>query len=259
MQMSASPSVAASRIGPRLIYAAVLFNMGLCFIGTQGHLHISNAIVATCEIVILGAGLYAIRAQVGPNVLRFTSVLAAYLIGLKLIDSGLDLKILHDLAIAYIFYELGRRADIGQAQRLVWVLMAIIVPIGIFEAAAPGSFGALFDVWTYYVDKGVIAAGTINYTNTTSFISGSRGGQESRMFLAGLLGPGRFSSVFLEPVSMGNFAVIVFAWCLSVPAASRAWRAGLIALAATCVVLSDSRFACGCWGSGCWRCGGRVS
>ena len=237
----------ARRSGSQLVLTALCFNMVLCFIGTRGNLDISTADVIVCEMAIITAGLYAIRFLISDLAVRVSAVTATFVIGLRFINPGLDLKILHDIAIMYIFYELGTLASIQEGSRVLWIAMAIIIPIGLFEALFPAQFGAMFDVWSYYVDKGVIGASTINYSHTTSFISGSRGGQETRTFLPSLLGPSRFSSVFLEPVSMGNFSVIAFAWCLSTRI--RAWqiRGLLISLAATCAVLADSRFAFGCW------------
>jgi putative polymerase len=241
-------SVAVSRqSGSYLVFTALCFNMVLCFISTRGAIHMSNAVVIVCEMTIITAGLYAIRFLISDRAVRLSGVTAVFLIGLRFINPGLDLKILHDIAIMYIFYMLGTLASIHEGNRVLWIAMAIIIPIGLFEALFPTQFGAMFNVWSYYVDKGVISASTINYSHTTSFVSGSRGGTETRTFLPFLLGPTRFSSVFLEPVSMGNFSAIAFAWCLSTRIGSWKMRGLLVALAAACFVLADSRFAFGCW------------
>ena len=169
----------ARRSGSRLVFTALCFNMVLCFISTRGNIHMSNAVVIVCEMTILIVGLYVIRHLISDQAVRVSGVMAVFLIGLRLINPGLDLKILHDIAIMYIFYELGTLASVQEGNRVLWIAMAIIIPIGLFEALFPAQFGAMFDVWSYYVDKGVISASTINYSHTTSFISGSRGGQES--------------------------------------------------------------------------------
>jgi len=135
----------------------------------------------------------------------------------------------------------------GEGNRVLWIVMAIVIAFAAFEVLFPVRFGLVFDVWSYYVDKGVITAGTVNYANTTSFISGARGGQEARSFLPSILGAQRFSSVFLEPVSMGNFSVIAFAWCLCTKPGVWWRRALLIGCAGACFVLADSRFAAACW------------
>jgi len=64
-----------------------------------------------------------------------------------------------------------------------------------------------------------------------------------RTFFPGLLDSHRVSSVFLEPVSLGNFAVLCAAWGLSKPWSQ--WRGVVLYVgsAAFLMVLSDSRFA----------------
>jgi len=233
--------------GPRLVLAAVSFNTALCFFSTQSSRHISNAEVAAVEIMIMAAGLYFCRHLVSAQAMRIAGLITLFVIGLKFINTGLELKILHDIGITYIFYELGRATSIRESNRVLWIVMAIVLLVAAFEVLLPTQFGKVFDVWSYYVDKGVISATTINYSKTTSFISGSRGGQEARSFLPSILGAQRFSSVFLEPVSMGNFSVITFAWCLSTKLGDWRLRALLVGCAAACFVLADSRFAAACW------------
>ena len=238
---------APNSAGVCLVFAAVTFNMVLCLVSTCAAIHMSNAVVIVCETAILMAGLYIIRHQISQQTIRITGMVIVILAGMKLINPGLDLKIIHDVAVTYIFFELGGLATLQNGNRLLWIIMAIVVPFSAFEVLTPEQFGSMFNVWSYYVDKGVITATTINYTDTTSFISGMRGGQEARSFFPSLLGPQRFSSVFLEPVSMGNFSVISFAWCISTSIGRRWVRGLLIFLAAVCAVLADSRFAFACW------------
>ena len=140
--------------------------MVLCFISTRGNIHMSNAVVIVCEMTILIIGLYVIRHLISDQALRVSGVVAVFLIGLRFINPGLDLKILHDIAIMYIFYELGTLASLQEGHRVLWIAIAIIIPIGLFEALFPAQFGAMFDVWSYYVDKGVLSASTINYSDT---------------------------------------------------------------------------------------------
>jgi len=244
---SVSMPTAMSHAGSRLVLMAMSFNMVLCLISTRSGIHISSTEVAAFEAMILAAGLYFCRYLISEQAIRLAGVVALFLIGLKFINPALDLKILHDLGIAYIFYELGMLTSIREGNRVLWIVMAIVLPVAAFEVILPAQFGMVFNVWSYYVDKGVIAATTINYSHTTAFISGSRGGQEARSFLPSILGSQRFSSVFLEPVSMGNFSVIVFAWCLSTPNGDRRLLGLLAGCAAACFVLADSRFAAACW------------
>ena len=233
--------------GPLLVLAGALFNFALCLADTRHVLHVTSAVAALCELVILGIGLLVIRHRLSARSLAVAGLCIGSLFGIKLINPALDLKILHDLLVMYVFYVLGTTSDTDQADRLVWLLMVVVLVVGLAELLLPAFYGSLFDVWTFYVDKGVIDPGTINYGGTTAFVSGSRGGTLSRTLFPSLLGPTRVSSIFLEPVSLGNFSVIVFAWCLSTwRRFSLGWLT-MVASAAVCMVLGDSRFAAASW------------
>jgi len=206
----------------------------------------NNIIVIACELAIMGAGFLVIRPVIGNAAIAISAAVILIVFALKLINPGLDLKILHDIGITYIFYKLGTLASQEAGDRLLWALMMIVLVLGFFEFLAPGLYAQLFDIWSYYVGKGTLSQTTVDYAQTNFFLSSARAGAENRTLLPGLLGPHRASSIFLEPVSMGNFAVITFAWCLCTTASTPMRRLGLIFCAFICVVLSDSRFGIGC-------------
>jgi putative polymerase len=239
-------AVTVLTVGPVLVMIAVGFNAVLCLISTVVGIHFSAATVVVCEIVILAFGFYGARERITQPAIRIILTLTVLLLGMKLINPGLDLKILHDLAIAYVFYLLGTMLTLQQATRLLWIVIIGVLAVSSVEVLLPNLYSSLFNVWGYYVDKGVLQ-NAINYGNTTSFISGIRGGSEARTFFPALLGQSRFSSVFLEPVSMGNFSVIIFAWCLSTRMRTTRLTVLLVSVAALCAILSDSRFAFVCW------------
>ncbi|WP_198945864.1 polysaccharide polymerase [Acetobacter sp. DsW_063] len=232
--------------GKWIVVTSLMFNLGLCFLQTRGWLHASSATVAMIELLVIGAAAWCVRRQVTERVVVIAVLTTGYVVAAKMINPAESPKILHDLFIMYVFYCLGRGSGRPAAQWTVWAAMALVLTIGLFELLAPDFYGQLFNVWQYYVEKGVLSQDTVNYSGTTMFVSGNRG-EGARTFLPSLLGSHRVSSVFLEPVSMGNFAALVFAWCLAV------WRNRpggrqifLIVLAMVCIVLTDSRFASGC-------------
>jgi len=229
--------------GSRLVIGAAMFNLGLCFINTSGWISAGNAAIILVEFVILIAGFACIRHDIGKATLQLIGLVVLYMIGLKLINPGLDLKIQHDLAIMFVFYKLGRLNSLAQANRTLWIVMLIVLGFGMFEWLLPESFGRIFDIWSYYVNKGVIGQDAVNHSASNLFISGSRGSSDLRNFFPGIFGAHRISSIFLEPDSLGNFAVTAFAWCLSTRIGGRRSRYLLFALSGFCVVLADSRFA----------------
>jgi putative polymerase len=81
------------------------------------------------------------------------------------------------------------------------------------------------------------------FDGQTLTLNGYRPEGIGRTLLPALLGSHRASSVFLEPVSLGNFAALVLAWNLSLDWKGRNTAALLQVLAALLlIVLSDSRF-----------------
>ena len=242
---AAAAAVDRSGLGFWLVVFAAIFNVGLCFIETRGWMKISNLVVAIVELAIMGLGVLAIRRSVMPRTALLLALCVAFVIGMKLVNPDLSVKILHDFGIMYIFYKLGLSASPGQALRLVRLLMAVVLALGFFELLFTDAFERTFDVWSYYVDKGVIAQTTVNYSGTNLFLSGDRGAL-SRTFFPSLLGSHRVSSIFLEPVSLGNYATIMFAWCISTTIGSRRTRGIILALSLLCIVLADGRFAGGC-------------
>ncbi len=232
--------------GVFLVLAASLFNLLLCFLQTRHWASGSSAEVIGCELAILAAGLMAIRPVFSNTALAVSICVVVTVIALKLINPGLDLKIIHDVAITYIFYTLGTLASQETANRLLSGLMIIVLILGFFEFVAPAIYAQVFDIWSYYVAKGTLSQTTVDYAQTNFFLSSARAGAQNRTLLPGLLGPHRASSIFLEPVSMGNFAVITFAWCLCTSASTPWRRFALICGAVLCIILSDSRFGIGC-------------
>jgi putative polymerase len=235
-----------TKVSTSLVVAASAFNLVLCFIETRHWATPGNTGIIAIELFILACGLFFIRHHLSRGAVQMASVILLYLLGVKLINPGLDLKIYHDLAIMYIFFILGTQSSTEIANRILWIVMAIVLSVGLFEWLLPVQFGNTFDVWSYYVDKGTLGHDVINYSQSNLFLSSNRGNATARTFLPSLLGTHRVSSIFLEPVSMGNFATIVFAWCLSTTEKQRWNHALLFLLAAVCIVLGDSRFGSAC-------------
>ena len=99
------------------------------------------------EAAILAAGAFLIRKRITSEFLQVTFLLVTYLVALKLINPGADLKILHDIAIMYIFYKLGASASIETGNRTLWAVMIVVLGLGLFELLDLRAFGKVFDVW----------------------------------------------------------------------------------------------------------------
>lgn len=236
-------AIVEPKLGPWLVIAATVFNLVLCYINTRGWAFIANIQIIVCELAIISGGLFIIRSNISSAAVRITAVMVMWLLCAWMINPGLDLEILHDVAIMYIFYKVGTLTSIKTGNRTLWAVMAIVLAFGFMEWKLQARFEQAFNIWSYYVNKGAIPVGAVNLSGTDLYASGVRGTAAVRTFFPSLFGPHRVSSVFLEPTSLGNFAAVAFAWCVSTSSGKLWLRALLFVLAIFCFILPDSRFA----------------
>jgi putative polymerase len=115
------------------------------------------------------------------------------------------------------------------------------VVVGVIEYAFPDRFTDVFNIARFYIDRGSMASGQ-SPQSSNLFISGMRPDVLGGRNLLPFLGDHRVSSVFLEPISAGNFGIILYLWALMRSIATRRIFWGTFAAGATMIVLSDSRF-----------------
>ena len=199
--------------------AALLFNAVLCFVNTRG-IHVGKAGVEAVELAIVAGALllswrHALASLTVPAILLCLNIAA-----LALLSGRTDPKILIDVAIPAGFFLLGRAfADEDSAGRLLCWAAVLVAVFGLYEMFALPSFEHWFHVFDYYVDKGALSSSHANDTGTTLAENGVRPGAEGRQLFPGLFGLHRAGSVFLEPVSAGDFTAICTAWVC----ATRIW------------------------------------
>jgi putative polymerase len=231
-----------------LVLAPVGFNFALCFVNTHA-LSVSNLHVMASEGLIVGLVLLMARRAIGLTgmiLLACTILWVTALMALRIVlgtDSSFDIKIARDLAIPFAFFFLGMHSgDRTLGDRIVLAAALAVLAVGLFEYFWLETFTQVFNVAKYYIARGTMEARDALYSGNL-FISGVRpAGAEGGRNILSFLGDHRVSSVFLEPVSMGNFGVIVFMWGLVRWMAERGLHWTTMALGMTLIVLSDSRF-----------------
>jgi putative polymerase len=225
-----------------LVIGAATFNCALCFVATRG-VHIGLPIIAGTELLLV-AGALLMSVALAVEVLLLPGILLILtLAGLYLMAPGLDVKIGIDLAIVAGFVLLGRLyGDPASAARLLFWLAALTLAMGFYEMFALPSFEHWFHVYDYYVGKGDLDAAHASDTGTTLAENGVRPEAQGRQLLGGLLGLHRVGSIFLEPVSAGNFAGICAAFVFATRDRSPRGLA-LLAMGLAIGVLADARFA----------------
>ena len=162
----------------------------------------------------------------------------SYMLLLFALRGEIDLKAVRDVLIPIGFYFMGTQVrDIRLADRLVTISIAIVLVFGLFEYFLTELYLDFFNVLGYFIARGSLTLEDTFGATRGLFISGLR--PEPRTLLS-FLGLHRVSSVFLEPVSAGNFGAIVFAWALF--RTDMRYRLVVMAAAIATVVLADARF-----------------
>lgn len=233
-------SAAQYRLWLKCVYAVVLgtlvFNFALAFVNTNAF-RISESLVILSEMALLSAALFLVFSR--NSVLLLLLLLYFSYMGLILaLRPELDLKAIRDFLIPIVFYLIGRNfRRIEDADRLVWICAVVVLAVGFFEFLFLDLYTRIVSIFDYYVARGTLTADSNFVEGSNLFVSSTRIG--GRNFLA-FLGNVRASSVFLEPVTMGNFGAFLCLWALF--RSGMRYRMLMFAAAFAAVVLPDARF-----------------
>lgn len=226
-----------------ILVASVTYQAMLCLINTQ-IFSTSRAMVGLAEGIVLLACLPILARRLLPGVIIIATLAGAMLSLLTLFSGEVDVKAFRDLAIPLCFFWLG--CNIGRPEladrALTWAISIILV-MGLFEFFLLDQYTNFFDIFSYYVNIGNLQEITEYARDSKLQMNGTRPEGIGRTLLPGLLGAHRVSSVFLEPVSLGNFAALTAAWGLSRDRAEFRQGAFFVGCSLVLMVLSDSRFA----------------
>ncbi|WP_434053740.1 MAG: UDP-phosphate alpha N-acetylglucosaminyltransferase [Roseibium sp.] len=228
------------RLWLRCVYAVVLgsllFNFALAFVNSNAF-RISESLVILSEMALLSAALFLVFSR--NSVLLLLLLLYFSYMGLILaLRPELDLKAIRDFLIPIVFYLIGRNfRKIEDADKLVWICTIIVLAVGFFEFLFLDIYTRIVSIFDYYVARGTLTADSNFVEGSNLFVSSTRIG--GRNFLA-FLGNVRASSVFLEPVTMGNFGAFLCLWALF--RSGMRYRMLMFLAAFVAVVLPDARF-----------------
>lgn len=218
------------------VMGGLSFNFLLCFVNTRV-MGIRDSHVMLMELMIIGAA-FLVAADRRAGYYLILGIFTTYMLFLFTLRGQNDLKALRDIFIPIVFFAMGSRiADIKLADRLaVWSSIIVLV-FACFEYFFLEVYLEWFNVLGYYISRGTVSLADSYGATKGLFISGNR--PEPRSILP-FLGQHRVSSVFLEPVSMGNFGALIFAWALFRRGWSGRWFLFVAALSMT--VFADARF-----------------
>jgi len=240
------------RLATWLIIGAISFNAVLCFLNTRG-IAISNVHVILSEALLIFTAAVACRKNINVIHLSIIAMILLYTAALCIIRKvntpadGFDPKIVRDLLVPVIFFLLGKAVGHQKAaDRIVFIATSIVLCFAIFEYFFLDIFLKVFGVAEYYIARGTLVDSdhTLNVAKGL-MISGFRPEGLGGRALLPFLGDHRVSSIFLEPISLGNFGTWVTLWAVlrsRMEGRPYIWCAlsGLALL-----ILSDARFDAG--------------
>ncbi len=230
------PQAWPEKLALPILIGALTFNAGLCFVNTS-IAGINDTAVMGMELLLISTALFLSLGSRAAHYL-ILAVFISYAALLMAMRPLLDPKAVRDFLIPLAFYWLGRKcADPRIADRAALISGLIVIVFGVFEFAALDVYVKYFNILRYYVARGTVPPSELNGQTSALFASGVR--PDARQILP-FLGPHRASSVFLEPVSTGNFGAILYFWALNRPGTRFRWLT--MAAGAGSIVLADARF-----------------
>jgi putative polymerase len=235
------PAVGDDRASVLILYACILENAFLAFVNNM-LVRIDSQIVSSVQVVIT-------MAAIGLVVHRRRKVSLPFVFGIigftflsflsAMYKGGLDLRFLYDVSIIPVFLLLGSTSQQQSISFLTRVLLIVFV-VAIFEIALPNIYARVFNPGEYFYFTRDWMAAYVDYTGnmlTDLYLGSYRPG--GSIFGASH----RAGSVFLEPLSLGYFAVVASIFFVHAPGLARKRRAFLVSVCLFLAALSDTRVA----------------
>jgi len=225
-----------------LVFIAISFNFFLCFVNTNIAI-ISPAHVIGAEVVIILMTLLVSYRSIGLYEAAAVSAVVFYLMALTFVryamssTGEIDIKIIRDILIPIAFFLLGTRvSSLESADKFVGFCAIVVSIFCVVEYFFFDTFIRYFDIINYYISRGTLDES--EYWTGKLYINSVR--PEGRSLFP-FLGDTRVSSIFLEPISPGNFAVILFFWAIVRSKFERILYFGIFLMAIFITIMADNR------------------
>ncbi len=229
--------------GACLIWA-VSFNFVLCFVDTN-IAALSPAAVILAEIMTVGWALTLIALRWNRACWPWLGLLFALLVNwlvLSLLNQLADPKLIRDVLLIPVFIMLGLVSNQRELYRVVWTLQILIFVVMCFELIGTTSFARVFNVQSFYVHTRGFEESSFWNKSSDLFVSATRPGERNLPFF----GAHRLSSIFLEPVSLGNWVILLTIYVAGFGSALPSSRRKLLAASSLILLLAcDGRLAFG--------------
>jgi putative polymerase len=224
-----------------LLVMGVTYNFPLAILNARGVPIARNTVIGV-EAVLMAAGLILALSHWRAEMTRWLLMIVAFF-ALSLILSQFrqtfDLKSFRDMLMFAVFIMNGMLVPWRDARRVIVGLHVAILLVMLIEVFFPAQFGAFVDPRSYFIaTRGFTSEQLAGDSNLFSAV------RPDERYLLPWLGWNRASSLFLEPLSLGNY--VSFA-VLAMLMFWRDWsfRMRLFMVVSTGIILvgCDGRFA----------------
>ncbi len=228
-----------------LVVLAVVFNAGLAIVNAHV-MRLSSASVIATELLIVAAAYLTIVRHFRPQMLPWFAMIAVTVLFAIIrgsIVGQFEPKFMRDVLLIPTFLLLGLTMSRERLPALLVVLHVFVIGGVLLEALYTQGYSSLFEVRAYYIATRAFDDTAFWNTSSDLFVSATRPGERFFSFVDWH----RMSSIFLEPVSLGNYVVIVTAYlCAEFRHISRKVFVFLVAGNLLALVACDGRHAAVC-------------
>lgn len=251
---SVMPAGRASAAESRLVHlpywlmlAALTFNPALAFINGNVRPLTPGVVIAFEGALTLGCLLVALLHQRREMNLPMAFIVWLFLFMIlrsAVVDPTTSVKYFRDLLIAPTFFMLGLCTDRRYLTRYVLIGHTIVFLVGALEAFRTDLYSSLFHVKDYFIATRGLSEADFWNTDSDLFISATRPNARFLSIADAVMANHRVSSVFLEPVSLGTYCIIISAYLFALWR-SLGWksRAYLLLSNLFLIVACDGRLA----------------
>lgn len=208
MKLSTINPLAYFGFGGIVLLAAVFYNCGLAFMNAHG-IPVGTLHVALTEAVIVAVSLVYIvfKIKTFPNIMPpffFMVFMICMFLYVSFLNEHLYPKALRDMLLVAVFFMIGGTAsEKGLLTTFRFITMAVVL-VMVIEGWMTELYVSLFQPANYYASTRGLE--TLESNKTGLF--GNSLGYKGR-FSFGVFHTHRLSSIFLEQVSLANFAMVL--------------------------------------------------
>ena len=197
-----------------ILIVAIFFNAALAIVNAH-FAALSELDVSLFEAAISGLAVAVIALNLRVSMLPWAILFALSLLlhfALTLANGAFNPKFVRDAIDVPVFIALGMVYARGNIVRLFFYIQCVVFLVLLVELLFPDVYSSIFDVLSYYVNTRNFSLQDFWNQNSTLFVSATR---PDERFLLSFLDIHRASSVFLEPVSLGNYSIVATAFTLA--------------------------------------------